>query len=98
MKTIYGGSATPTIKPRDKDTARSLKAIGQAIQREMTRASNSADVHNFVKQSDKVGADLTRFQFLGGLMDEVVRYAEERGYDMSELLGVKEYDDDISVC
>lgn len=88
----------PALKPNDKETARSLISIGRAIQKELVRASKSADVHNFVKQSDKVGADLTRFQFLGGLMDEVVRYAEERGYDMSELLGVKEYDDDISVC
>lgn len=98
MKTIYGGSATPTIKPGDKDTARSLVAIGRAIQREMKRAGNNADIHHFLGKEDEVNNDLQRFRFLGEIADKLFEIADEQGYDMNNLLGIKEYDDVISVC
>lgn len=87
----------PTIKPKDKATARSLIAIGRAIQRELNMASENADSHHLLGKEDEVNADLQRFAFIGKLADAVYDIAEEQGYNMDDLLGIKECDDVISI-
>lgn len=87
----------PTIKPKDKATARSLIAIGRAIQRELNRASKNADSHHLLGKEDEVNADLQRFAFIGKLADAVYDIAAEQDYNMDDLLGIKECDDVISI-
>lgn len=87
----------PTIKPKDKATARSLIAIGRAIQRELNMASKNADSHHLLGKEDEVNADLQRFAFIGKLADAVYDIAEEQDYNMDDLLGIKECDDVISI-
>lgn len=93
MRTI----PTLTIKPKDKATARSLIAIGRAIQRELNRASKNADNHHLLGKEDEVNEDLQRFAFIGKVADAVYDIAEEQGYNMDDLLGIKECDDVISI-
>ena len=57
----------------------------------------SLDSHHLLGKEDEVNEDLQRFAFIGKLADAVYDIAEEQGYNMDDLLGIKECDDVISI-